>query len=131
MKRVLTLLVVASLVTSPAFAYGPDKPEKVNLSEAAAEAAREVVAAESVGLELTPPPQESAGVNGGKVGLGIGLIALGAGLIWKGTDVWQDEPDRFGRTKNADSYMLYGAGATFMFFGALSTIGGMKGRGFY
>ena len=66
MKRILTLLVVASLVTSPAFAYGPDKPEKVNLSEAAAEAALEVVAAESAGLELTPPPQYVAGVNGGE-----------------------------------------------------------------
>lgn len=131
MKRILTLLVVASLVTSPAFAYGPDKPEKVNLSEAAAEAAREVVAKEFMSVELTPPSQVETGVSGGKVALGIGLVALGAGLIWKGTDVWQDEPDRFGRTKNADAYMLYGAGATFMFFGALSTVGGLKGRGFY
>jgi len=131
MKRVLTLLVVASLVTSPAFAYGPDKPDKVDLSEAAAEAAREVVAAEFVSLELAPTPQEGTGISGPKVGLGIGLIALGLGLIWKGNDVWQDEPDRFGRVKNADSYMLYGAAGTFMFFGALSIRGGLKGRGFY
>ena len=131
MKRLLTLLVVASLVTSPAFAYGPDKPEKVDLLEAAAEAAREVVAEDFVSLELTPPPQESSGISGGKVALGVGLIALGAGLIWKGNDVWQDEPDRFGRVKNADSYMLYSAAGVFMFFGALSIRGGLKGRGFY
>jgi len=131
MKKVLTLLVAASLVTGPAFAYGPDEPDKVDLSEAAVEAAREVVAAESVSLELTPPPQEGTGISGGKVGLGIGLIALGAGLIWKGNDVWQDEPDRFGRVKNADAYTLYTAAGTFIFFGALSIRGGLKGRGFY
>ncbi len=131
MKRILTLLVVASLVTSPAFAYGPDKPDKVDLSEAAVEAAREVVAAEIVSLELAPPPQDESGISAGKVGLGVGLIALGLGLIWKGNDVYQDEPDRFGRIKNADVYTLYAAGGTFMFFGALSIRGGLKGRGFY
>ena len=91
----------------------------------------EVVAAEFVSLELAPPPQEETGISGGKVGLGIGLIALGAGLMWKGNEVWQDEPDRFGRTKNADAYTLYTAAGTFMFFGALSIRGGLKGRGFY
>jgi hypothetical protein len=129
MKKVLALLVVASLAASPAFAYGPDKPDEKSLKEAAAEVVREMVVAESTTIEVTPP-QDSAGISGGRTAVGIGMMIGGAILIWKGSDVWQDEPDRFGRVKNADSYTLYVSGGTFIGMGAYTMWGGLKGRGF-
>jgi len=58
------------------------------------------------------------------------MIAGGAGIIWKGVDVWQDEPDRFGRTKNADSFVAWGVGGTIMVFGGMVLKGGLDGRSF-
>ncbi len=134
MKKILTLVVIATLLTSPALAYaGPNDPEKakVDLTAAANAAAREIVFSDMIKapLEEGAPPQE-AGVAKGKLWAGIGMIALGAGLIWKGTDVYQSEPDPFGRKKNADAYLAIGVGSVITFFGVMTARGGLAGRGF-
>ncbi len=135
MKRALTLVIVASLLTSPALAYAgpndPDKPAPVNLTVAAKEAAKEVVLTDmgAGAIKESAPPQEG-GIAQGKFWTGIGMIALGAGLIWKGADLYTDEPDPFGRKKNADAYLAIGVGSVITFFGVMATRGGLAGRGF-
>ena len=133
MKKILTWVVVAILLTSPALAYaGPDDPEKpkVDLTAAAEAAAKELVLsdASALSLETGAPPQ--SGVAKGKLWAGIGMIALGAGIIWKGADLYDSEPDPFGRKKNADAFLAIGLGSIFAAFGVLSVRGGLAGRGF-
>ena len=135
MKKILTMVVVASLLMSPALAFagpdGPEKPKKVDLRAAAKVAATDIVFRETNArpLEESAPPQEG-GVAQGKLWAGIGMIALGAGLIWKGADLHTDEPDPFGRKKNADAYLAIGVGSVITFFGVMATRGGLAGRGF-
>ena len=145
MKRTLTRLVVASIVASPALAYGQKAVGPVDdttlpvdtailisaetLAESIAMAAHEVVSADVPALAL---PQGEGGKlgSGSRIAIGIAMIAGGAGIIWKGFDVYQDEPDRFGRVKNADSYVAWGVGGAIMFFGGLVLRGGLQGQGF-
>ena len=151
MKRTLTLLVLVSLVASPALAYGqravsPDAENTVaatrsvdaeflisaeTLAALVATAAHEVVTADASTL-APAAPQTGDGMwgPGSRIAIGIAMIAGGAGIIWKGVDVWQDEPDRFGRVKNADAYLGWGVGATIMVFGGMVLKGGLKGQGF-
>jgi len=134
MKKVLTLVVVATLLTSPALAYaGPNDPvkPKVDLTAAAKLAAKDIVLSDASAAPLeegAPPPQ--GGVAKGKLWAGIGMIGLGAALIWKGSDVYQSEPDPFGRKKNADAYLAFGVGSVIAAFGVLTVRGGLAGRGF-
>lgn len=134
MKRVLTLVVVATLLTSPALAYaGPNDPEKpkLDLTAATKAAAKDIVLSDAGVLNLeegAAPPQGS--VAKGKLWAGIGLIALGAGLIWKGSDLYDSNPDPFGRKKNADAFLAMGVGGVFAAFGFLTLRGGLAGRGF-
>ncbi len=151
MKRTLTLLVLISLVATPALAYGqqavsPDAENMVTatrlveteplisaetLAALVATAADEVVSADSSGL-APAAPQGADGMwgSGSRIAIGIAMIAGGAAIVWKGTDVWQDEPDRFGRTKNSDAYLAWGVGGTIMAFGGMVLRGGLQGRSF-
>lgn len=136
MKKILTLMVVASLLASPALAYagpnGPDKtetPAKADLLAAAKAAGAEVVVGNADGTPLaTPAPQN--GVAKGKLWVGVAMIAVGAGVIYKGVDLYESEADPFGRKKNADAYLAMGVGSVIAFFGALAVRGGLAGRGF-
>lgn len=135
MKRVLTLVVVATLLTSPALAYaGPNDPEKpkVDLTAAMKAAAKDIVLSDAgaTALEEGAAPPQQDGVAKGKLWAGIGLIALGAGLIWKGADLYESDEDPFGRKKNADSFLAMGVGGVFAAFGFLTLRGGLAGRGF-
>ena len=134
MKRILTLVVVTTLLTSPALAFaGPNDPvkPKVDLTAAAKVAAKDLVLsdARAASLETSAPPPQG-GVAKGKLWAGIGMIVLGSALIWKGSDVYQSEPDPFGRKKNADAYLAIGVGSVFAAFGVMTTRGGLAGRGF-
>jgi len=133
MRKILTLMVVASLLVSPALAFAgpngpddPEKPAKIDLM-AAAKAAGKSVAEETAPLS-TPAPQN--GVAKGKLWVGVAMIALGAGVIWKGTDLYDNDPDPFGRKKNADAYLAMGVGSVITFFGVMAVRGGLAGRGF-
>ncbi|MGD8328861.1 MAG: hypothetical protein PVJ49_05445 [Acidobacteriota bacterium] len=134
MRKILTLMVVTSLLASPALAMagpnGPDNPEKpakIDLM-AAAKAAGKEVAAEGTTPLSTPAPQN--GVAKGKLWVGVAMIALGAGVVWKGADLYDNEPDPFGRKKNADAYLAMGVGSVITLFGVLAVRGGLAGRGF-
>lgn len=136
MKRTLALLVVASLVTTPALAYGPDDKDKIAidskaLGEAVVKAAREVVVTDSTKSTLAITPQTTPGRAGPgwRTVIGIAMIAGGAGIIAKGVTAWEEE-DRFGRVKNADSLLGYGIGGGIMIFGFITLKGGLEGRGF-
>lgn len=149
MKRTLTLLVLISLVATPALAYGQQavSPHAENtvtatrlveteplisaetLAALVATAANEVVRADTSNL-APAAPQDGMWGSGSRIAIGIAMIAGGAAIIWKGVDVWQDEPDRFGRTKNADAYVGWGVGATIMVFGGMVLKGGLDGRSF-
>ena len=151
MKRTLTLLVLVSLVSGPALAYSqkavsPDAENTVAaarsvdpgflisaeaLAASVATAAHEVVGADAATLAPAAPQNVEGKLgSGSRIAIGIAMIAGGAGIIWKGIDVWQDEPDRFDRTKNADAYIAWGVGGTIMVFGGMVLRGGMQGRGF-
>lgn len=152
MKRTLTLLVLISLAATPALAYGQqavsphaENPENtataVRLVEGAslisaetlaalvATAADEVVRADTSTL-APAAPQDGMWGSGSRIAIGIAMLAGGAAIIWKGVDVWQDEPDRFGRTKNADAFVAWGVGGTIMVFGSMVLKGGLDGRSF-
>ena len=106
MKRALTFILAFTLVATPALAAGPgDKAEKPNLREAAAVAAAELVAVEAAENPLAAPAQTDAPVAKWRMAAAIGMIALGAGLIYNGVDLYDDNPDPFGRTKNSDAYL--------------------------
>jgi hypothetical protein len=135
MKKILTLMVVASLLASPALAYaGPNDPDKaktkVDLTAAAEAAAKEIVAEESAALPLATPAPQGTEVAKGKLWTGVAMVALGAGIIYKGVDLYESDPDPFGRKKNADSYLAIGVGSVITMFGALAVRGGLAGRGF-
>lgn len=137
MKKILTMILVASLFASPALAYAgpngphddPEKPKKIDFSVAIDKAAKEVVRNDDKAALLATgtAPQE---VAKGKLWTGIGMVALGVGVIWKGADLYESEPDPFGRQKNADSYLAIGVGSVITMFGALAIRGGLAGRGF-
>lgn len=149
MKRTLTLLVLISLVATPALAYGQQavSPHAENtvtatrlveteplisaetLAALVATAANEVVRADTSNL-APAAPQDGMWGSGSRIAIGIAMIAGGAAIIWKGVDVWQDEPDRFDRTKNADAYVAWGVGGTIMVFGGMVLKGGLDGRSF-
>ena len=149
MKRTLTLLVLISLVATPALAYGQKavSPHAENtvtatrlveteplisaetLAALVATAANEVVRADTSNL-APAAPQDGMWGSGSRIAIGIAMIAGGAAIIWKGVDVWQDEPDRFDRTKNADAYVAWGVGGTIMVFGGMVLKGGLDGRSF-
>ena len=149
MKRTLTLLVLISLVATPALAYGQQavSPHAENtvtatrlveteplisaetLAALVATAANEVVRADTSNL-APAAPQDGMWGSGSRIAIGIAMIAGGAAIIWKGVDVWQDEPDRFDRTKNADSFVAWGVGGTIMVFGGMVLKGGLDGRSF-
>lgn len=135
MKRMLSMLLAASLVAAPAMAVpaaapaDADEDGEISLLEAADRVAREV-AAEEAGVE-TLAVQEERETNTTKLAVGIALIAGGAGIIANGAALWQDEPDRFDRTKNADSYMSFGVGSVIALFGVLATRSALRGEGWY
>lgn len=142
MRRSLALLLLVSLMSTPALAYAQaaetDKAEddgKVvakldadRLELAAIEAAREIVAEDSKALAAPQVPGRAG--PGWRTAAGIAMLVGGAAIIWKGVDIYQDEPDRFGRTKNSDAYLAYGVGGGIMAFGFLTLKGGLEGRGF-
>jgi hypothetical protein len=146
MKRTLALLLLVSLLATPALAYaqGSNKGRAVvdvdatrvdaeslkaeTLKEAIVTVSRELVAEESSALEAGAVVQRAG--SGWRTVIGIAMIAGGAGIIAKGFEVYQDEPDRFERTKNADSYLAWGVGAGILGFGILTLKGGLDGRGF-
>jgi len=154
MKRTPTLLVLVSLVASPALAYGQQgvSPEDVKtaatrsvdtvdtdellisaetLAEAVVAAAREVVSADIAKLAPATAQQEAFG-SGSRIAIGLAMIAGGAAIIWKGTDMYDSENPVFGegRTVNYDSYLAYATGATFAVFGGVVLWGGLQGQGF-
>ncbi len=152
MKRTLTLLVLISLVATPALAYGQqavsprtENPENTVTATRTAEA-KPLISAETLALlvataadevvsadtsRLAPAaPQDGMWGPGSRIAIGIAMLAGGAAIIWKGADVWQDEPDRFDRTKNADAYLAWGVGGTIMVFGGMVLKGGLDGRSF-
>ncbi len=135
MKRTLALLLLASLVTTPALAYGQDEGDKVrvdpkSLEEAVVEVARELVAKDSTRLTLaTPQTTPGRAGPGWRTAIGIAMMVGGAGIIAKGVEAYEEE-DRFGRVKNADSFVGFGVGGGIMAFGFITLKGGLQGRGF-
>jgi len=144
MKRTLALLLLVSLVSTPALAYA-QAPEKDKaevdgktlaidndaLTAATIKVAHDIVVAESKTLEAAAAPQVPGRAGPGwRTATGIAMLVGGAAIIWKGADVYDSEPDRFGRVKNADAYLAYGVGATIVGFGAITLMGGLQGRGF-
>ena len=132
MKRALTFILAFTLVAAPAMAAGPgDKAEKPNLREAAAVAAAELVAVEAAAENpLAAPAQTDAPVAKWRMAAAIGMIALGAGLIYNGVDLYDDEADPFGRTKNSDAYLSMVVGGCIAAFGALNIGPALNGVGF-
>jgi len=146
MKRTMTLLVVATLVASPALAYaqqaeqstqdtvGAVAAEGLVGSEAWTEAidkvTRDMVLEENAAKRLAPQGEGGKFGPGPRKAIGIAMLIAGAAIIWKASDNYQSEPDRFGRVKNADSFLGYGVGGTVMFFGAFVLKGGLEGKGF-
>lgn len=146
MKRTMTLLIVATMVASPALAYAPQAEQSTAddanpvaaerlvdaeaLAEAVVTAARELVLEEMSAKRIAPQGEGGKLGSGSRTAIGIGMLVAGAALIWKASDNYQSEPDRFGRIKNADAYLGYGVGGTIMFFGALVFKGGIAGEGF-
>ena len=137
MKKILSICLVFVLVAGPALAYGPEDDKKkpagklelrAALEESANEAARAVVleGAESGTLAL----QESDGVAGGKLAVGIAMVAVGVGVVANGFALYEGDPDVFGRKKNADAYLSWGIGAIIALFGGFTINGAMQGRGF-
>lgn len=138
MKRALPLLLLVGLVANPLPASGsvqeaeePVAARGSSLDEALTVAAREVALADAAGRELPASGivQERAGA-GWRTVVGIAMIVGGAGIVAKGFNIYQDEPDRFGRTKNADAYVAWGVGGGIITFGFLALKGGLEGRGF-
>lgn len=124
MKRMLSMLLVTSLVASPAFAMVPD--ESPSLRAAAAEAA-EAYIAEAAEAGTLPPVQEMGSEkNTGKILLGVALIGAGVAAILQGKSIKQEEPDPFGRTKDMDTYSLYGLGTVVGVIGAIIIKNGMS-----
>jgi hypothetical protein len=107
---------------------GNESVKAETLREAVVEVSREIVAEEASTLEAGAVVQRAG--SGWRTVIGIAMIAGGAGIIAKGFEVYQDEPDRFERTKNADSYLAWGVGAGILGFGILTLKGGLDGRGF-
>lgn len=145
MKRTLALLLLVVLVSTPAMAHAQasdtDKARAETaaptngdneLKAAAANAGRELVIADSKSRELAVASQDVPGRWGAtsRTWIGVAMLAGGAAIIWKGVDIYQDEPDRFGRTKNSDSYLAWGVGGGIMTFGFITLKGGLEGRGF-
>ena len=136
MRRTLVLLLLASLVTTPALAYGQDDTDKIrvdskSLEEAVAKAARELVATDPIRLTFEAPQTTPGRAGSGwRTVVGIAMMVGGAGIIAKGAVDYQDEADRFDRTKNADSYLAFGVGGGIMAFGFITLKGGLQGRGF-
>ena len=136
MKRILALLLLTSLVATPALAYGPDDDkgkrlvDAKELEAAVLKASRELVVADNL-LATPTTPQTTPGRAGPgwRTLIGIAMIAGGAGIITKGAVDWEDA-DRFGRVKNADSYLAFGVGGGLMTFGFITLKGGLEGRGF-
>jgi len=134
MKKILTMLVVISLLASPALAYaGPDDPEKpkvakIDFDAAVKEAAAEIVFDRNAPITKAAAPQSD--VAKGKLWTSVAVVALGAGLIYKGTDLYDSESDPFGRKKNADAYLAIGVGSVMAVLGVLGIRGGLAGRGF-
>ena len=133
MRKILTMLVVISLLASPALAYaGPNDPEKpkvtkIDFDTAVKEAAAEIVLETNAPIK-SPAPQSE--VAQGKLWTSVAVVALGAGLIYKGTDLYDSDPDPFGRKKNADAYLAIGVGSVMAALGVLGIRGGLAGRGF-
>lgn len=153
MKKALALVLLVSLVSAPSLAYaqagqaaqalpaqvdgdtvGTDtavEAETIDLAAAAAEAARAVVIEDALASSLAAAQEVPGRAGPGwRTAVGIAMLVGGAGIIWKGVDIYQDEPDRFDRTKNADAYLAYGVGAGIMGFGFITLKGGLEGRGF-
>jgi len=123
MKKTLSMLLVAMLVTSPAFAMAPD--ESSSLRAAAAEAAEAYIAAAAEAGTL-PPVQEMGGEkNTGKILLGIGLIGAAVALVLQGNSLKQEEPDIFGRSMDNDVYSMYVLGGVVGVIGAVILKGEM------
>lgn len=147
MKKILALLLLVSFVSTPSLAYAQasrtqgtetdtDTVEVVatpalDLGAAAVEAARKVVTEDVRPLDARPAQQVPGRAGSGwRTAIGIAMLAGGAAIVWKGADIYQDEPDRFDRTKNSDAYLAWGVGAGIMGFGFLTLKGGLEGRGF-
>jgi len=139
MKRTLALLLLVSLLATPALAQvqerdkdgevvGTKSVRAATLKEAIVEVSREIVAEEASTLEAGAVVQRAG--SGWRTIIGIAMIAGGAGIIAKGFDIQQDGPDRFDRTKDADTYLAWGVGAGILGFGILTLKGGLEGRGF-
>ena len=131
MKRALTFILAFTLVATPALAAGPgSKDDKPDLREAAAVAAAELVAVEAAENRLAAPAQTDAPVAKWRMAAAIGMIALGAGLIYNGVDLYDDQPDPFGRKKNSDAYLSMVVGGCIAAFGVLNIGPAMNGVGF-
>ena len=144
MKRTLALLLLLSLVSTPALAYAQaaetDKAavdgktlaiDNDALKASTIKVAHEIVVEKATSLEVGVAPQVPGRAGAGwRTATGIAMLAGGAAIIWKGVDVYQDEPDRFGRVKNSDAYLAWGVGGGIMAFGFLTLKGGLEGRGF-
>ena len=131
MKKALTFILAFSLLATPALAAGPGpEGDKPNLREAAAVAAAELVAVEAAENPLATPAQTEAPVAKWRMAAAIGMIAAGAGLIYNGFDLYDDNPDPFGRTKNSDAYLSMVVGGCIAAFGAINIKPAMNGVGF-
>jgi len=139
MKRTLVLLLLVSLLATPALAQvqeserdrmaeGTKTVKAETLREAVVEVSREIVAEEASTLEAGAVVQRAG--SGWRTIIGIAMIAGGAGIIAKGFEIKQDGPDRFDRTKDADTFLAWGVGAGILGFGILTLKGGLEGRGF-
>jgi hypothetical protein len=139
MKRTLALLLLVSLLATPALAQvqerdtdgvvsGTKSVKAETLREAVVEVSREIVAEEASTLEAGAVVQRPG--SGWRTVIGIAMIAGGAGIIAKGFEIKQDGPDRFDRTKDSDAFLAWGVGAGILGFGILTLKGGLAGRGF-
>lgn len=133
MKRALTFILAFTLVATPALAAGPgSKDEKPDLREAAAVAAAELVASEAAENPLAEPAQDEMDTPVAKwrMAAAVGMIALGAGLIYNGVDLYDSEPDIFGRKKNSDAYLSMVVGGCIALFGVTNMVAAFDGVGF-
>lgn len=154
MKRIVMLLLVASLVpgpvmaataaqeagraqetvaTEPAVPAAPATDEADGkLLETIAIAAKEIAAEDvaALGVGNRAVVQDEDGVATWKMVVGVGLLAGGAGLIANGIALRQEEPDPFGRVKDADSWVAIGVGASFMTIGAFVVRDALGGNEF-
>lgn len=136
MKRIAVMLLAATIVASPVLATSPTPEERAKATEsrlmdAAHVAVEEMVAEEAATLELeeTGAAAQEDGIAGWKMVVALGLLGGGAGLIANGMALKQDEPDPFGRVKDADTWVLVGVGSTMITVGAFALRGALAGRG--